>query len=138
MHLGCMTTLAIGSKLAEEAAGAARLPALARTSRPTMNEARIRMVVSSARAELLLQRQLPNALAGRGKNRVRHGSRGDRRARFANSAGRFPVAHQVYLDGRHLVDPKDANVVEVGLLHSALLERHFAPEGTADSEQDPT
>src|SRR5215472_555511 len=42
----------------------------------------------------------------------------------------------MHFDRRGLVDPQHAKVVEVGLLHAAVLERHFAPERAADSEND--
>src|SRR5215831_1995918 len=98
MHRGCITTVAIGSKAAEEATGAALLSPLATTSRPAINGARIGIVFSSSRTELVLQRQLPNSPAGRCEDRV--GQRGgrDRSARFADSPGLFEVAHQVHLD----------------------------------------
>src|SRR5262245_16442024 len=134
MHLGCMTTLAIGSNVAEETAGAVWPPSPPTASRPKINGARIVIASSSGRAELFLQGQLPNALAGRGEDGI--GQRGPRDggARFADSSRGFQVAHQVHFDGRRFVDPQHANIVEVGLFHPPVLERHLAPEGTADSE----
>src|SRR5262249_56212670 len=74
---------------------------------------------------------------GGGENRVRQRGRGDGRGWVADSAWRFQVAHQAHLDGRRLVDSHDSNVMEVGLLDPAVLERHAAPQGAADSEDDP-
>src|SRR3954471_12566071 len=101
MHLGCMSTLAIGSNSAGAAASAASLllqPARARMS------ARIRMVFSSGVAELLRKRQLTDALAGRREDRVCERRSGDRGSRLADSAGRLQVAQEVHLDLRRLVD----------------------------------
>src|SRR5262245_726041 len=128
MHLGCMTTLAIGSNVPEGAACGASttLPTTASkpTIKPTIIGEKIGIVSSSSRAQLIAERQLPDAPAGGGENRVRHRGSGDGRAWFADSAWRFQVAHQVHLDGRRLVDSHDSNVMEVGLLDPAVLERH--------------
>src|SRR5262245_50099660 len=141
MHLGCMRTLAIGSNVSEAAAcsAATTLPATPNTPtiKPTIMGEKIGIVSSSSRAQLILERQLPDAPAGGGENRVRHRGSGDGRAWFADSARRFQVAHQVHLDGRRLVDSHDSNVMEVGLLDPAVLERHAAPQGAADSEDYP-
>src|SRR5262245_20904134 len=136
MHLGCMTTLAIGSNVSETAYGASTtLPATA--SKPTIIGEKIRIASSSNRAQLILERQLPDAPAGGGEDRVRHRGSGDGRAWFADSAWCFQVAHQVHLDGRRLVDSHDSNVMEVGLFDPAVLERHATPQGAADSEDYP-
>src|SRR5215470_3306785 len=138
MHLGCMTTLAIGSNVPEGAACGASttLPATASkpTIKPTITGEKIGIASSSSRAQLILERQLPDAPAGGGENRVRHRGSGDGCAWFADSAWRFQVAHQVHLDGRRLVDSHDSNVMEVGLLDPAVLERHAAPQSAANSE----
>src|SRR5215469_9415064 len=134
MHLGCMTTLAIASNVAACDASTTR-PATA--SKPTIIGKKIGIVSSSSGAQLILERQLPDAPAGGGENRVRHRGSGDGCAWFAHSAWRFQVAHQVHLDGRRLVDSHDSNVMEVGLLDPAVLERHAAPQGAADSEDYP-
>src|SRR5499425_2156585 len=137
MHLGCMTTLAIGSNVPAGAACGASTTLPATASKPTIMGERIRIVPSSSRAQLILERQLPDAPAGGGEDRVRHRGRGDGRAWFADSAWRFLVVHQVHLDGRRLVDSHNSNVMEVGLLDPAVLERHAPPQGAADSEDDP-
>src|SRR5262245_36980019 len=137
MHLGCMTTLAIGSNVSEGAACGASTTLAATASKPTIIGGEIRIVSSSSRAQLILERELPNASAGGGEDRVRHRGSGDGRAWFADSAWRLVVAHQMYLDGRRLVDAHDSNVMEVGLLDPAVLERHAAPQGAADSEDYP-
>src|SRR6266851_3909431 len=134
MHLGSMTTLAIGSNKSEGSAAWTRLHA--KTSRTTKNRVRMRIVFSSSRPELILQRQLPNSLPGRREYRVGHGGGGDSGTRLADSSGSLIAAYQVHFDCRRLIDPQDANIMEVGLLHPAVLERHFAVEGAADSEDD--
>src|SRR4051812_3408138 len=136
MHRGCRSTLAIGSKRWGAAASAASL-LLQPASASTRTGARIRMVFSSGGAELLFQRQLADALAGRGKDRVRERRSGDRGSRLADSARGLQVAHEVHFDLRRLVDPQRSIIVEVGLLDPALLERHLAPQGAADPEDDP-
>src|SRR5215467_13540105 len=138
MHLGCMTTLAIGSNVAACDASTT-LPATASkpTIKPTIIGEKIGIVSSSSGAQLILERQLADAPAGGGKNRVRHRGSGDGCAWFAHSAWRFQVAHQVHFDGRRLVNSHDSNVMEVGLLDPAVLERHAAPQGAADSEDYP-
>src|SRR6516225_6496258 len=141
MHLGCMMTLAIGSNVPEGAACSASttLPATASkpTIKPTIIGEKNGTASSSSRAQLILERQVPDAPAGGGENRVRHRGGGDGCAWFADSAWRFQVAHQVHLDGRRLVDAHDSNVMEVGLLDPAVLERHAAPQGATDSEDYP-
>src|SRR5215469_585514 len=141
MHLGCMTTLAIGSNVPEGAACGASTTLSATASKPTIKPTilgeKIGIVSSSRRAQLILERQLPDAPAGGGENRVRHRGSGDGRAWFSDSAWRFQVAHQMHLDGRRLVDSHDSNVMEVGLLDPAVLERHAAPQSAADSEDYP-
>src|SRR5262252_828829 len=137
MHLGCMRTVATGSNVAEEGSGAGSVLSPARASNPTINGATMVTISSSTRAELVLERQLPNASAGCGEDRVGQRGSGDRRARFPDSSGRLEVAHEMDVNLRRLVDPHDAKVVEVRLFHAAVLERHFAPQGAADSEDDP-
>src|SRR5713226_4304363 len=136
MHLGCMTTLAIGSNKSEGSAAWTRLHA--KTSRTTKNRVRMRIVFSSSRPELILQRQLPNSLPGRREYRVGHGGGGDSGTRLADSSGSLIAANQVHFDRWRLIDPQNANIVEVRLLHASVLERHLAVEGSADSEDDPT
>src|SRR5712691_1553409 len=137
MHLGCMTTLAIGANGPGSVVWAAPLRLQAASERTTTNRTRIRIVSSSSRAELVLQRQLPDSLAGHSEDRVGQRGRGDRRTRLADPAGLLAISHQMHFDSRRLVDPQRANVMEVGLLHPAVLERHLAPQGAADPENDP-
>src|ERR1700687_4642399 len=92
--------------------------------------------LSSSRADLVLQRQLPDSLPGRREDRVGDSRGGDRRPRLADPSGLLAVAHQIDFDRRRLVYPKHANVVKVRLLHPAVLERDLAIEGAADSEDD--
>src|SRR5262245_5431570 len=136
MHLGYITTLAIGSNRAEEPAGAPWLAPEAAIR--TKIVARIAIVFSSGRAELFFQGQLPNALASRGEDRVGQRGPGDGGARFADPPGLLEVANEVHFDRRRLVAAHHPNVVHVGLVDTAVLERHAAPEGAADSEDDPS
>src|SRR5229473_423295 len=95
-------------------------------------------VLSSSRAELALQRQLPDTLAGCCEDGIGQRGCGDGRRRFPEPARRFQVPHQINFDLRRLVDAQDANVMKVRLLHPAVLERHLAVQGAADSEDDST
>src|SRR5258708_13862307 len=97
------------------------------------------MVLSSERVvDVLLYGQIRVALPGGAE--VRCGPRGgrDRRTWLADATGLLTVPHQDHFDRRRLIDPKDANIMEVRLLHPAVPERHLAVEGAADAEDDPT
>src|SRR5262245_25893769 len=107
-----MTTLATGSKVAEAAAEVPSPPPEPTASRPTTSAEAARIVPSSGRTELALQRQLPDAPTGCGEDRVGQRGRRDRGARLTDPARRLLVADQVHLDGRGLVDPQHADVVE--------------------------
>src|ERR1700758_4701895 len=136
MHLGCMTTLAIGSNIPERAACGAPTAVPTTASKPAIARENSGIRSFSSRAQLSLERQLPDALAGGDEDRVRHSGSGDSRAWFADSVWRLQVAHEVHLDGRRLVDSHDANVMEVGLLDPAVVKRHATPQGAAYSEDD--
>src|SRR5258708_33738538 len=88
---------------------------------------------SSSRAELALQGQLPDTLAGRGEDGVCQGGCGDGRRRFPEPARRFQVPHQINFDLRRFVDPQDANVMKVRLRPPAVLVSHLAADGAAAS-----
>src|SRR2546426_6163681 len=113
MHLGCMTTRAIGSNDPAVAVWTASLRLNAKSVRIATSGTRIRMVSSSSWPELRLQRELSDALAGRREDRVRQRGCRHRRARLADPAGRLAVAHEVHLDRWRLIDPQHANVMEV-------------------------
>src|SRR6266404_6267915 len=123
MHLGCMTTLAIGSKDGGGGAGGGACPPPPAARRTTTSGERLSIVSSSSRAELVLQRELTDSFAGRGKDRVGQRGRGDRGPRFADPAGLLSRSHEVHFDGGRLVDAQHANVMEVRLLDPAVLER---------------
>src|SRR6266446_8181478 len=123
MHLGCMTTLATASNDPTSAVWTAGLRLEMMSERAVTSGTTIRIVFSSSRAELRLQRELSDAFTSRREHRV--GQRGcrHRRARLADPAGRLAVPHEVYVDRRRLIDPQHANVMEVRLLDPAILER---------------
>src|SRR6267143_880792 len=81
-------------------------------------------------------RQLADALAGGREDRVRHGGRDRRRARFADSTGGFLARHDVHLDLRHFAHSQHPVVVEVRLLDAAVLERDLAVEGRGEAVHD--
>src|SRR5439155_20171052 len=68
-------------------------------------------------------RQLPDPLARERDDRVAHGRRDRRRPGLAHAALRIAARHDVHLDVRHLGQPQHAIVVEVALLHPALVDR---------------
>src|SRR5205823_11743139 len=84
---------------------------------------------SSLQRDLIADRQAANALAGRREDRVAQGRRERRHARLTDAA-RWdvdPVLDDVHPGlGRGLVDAHELEVVEVALLHSAVLERDLA------------
>src|SRR2546427_10677973 len=137
MDRGCMTTLAIGSNGAGSAVCAVALRPEA-SERTTMNGAILFIACSSRRAEVALERQLAYPLARRREDRVRQCWCRDCGARLADPAGCLTVPHQMHFDRRALIHSQHANVVEVGLLHPAVLEGHLAPQRAADSEDDTT
>src|SRR5712692_3582633 len=87
-------------------------------------------------AELALERQRAEPLARHREDRVRKRGPGHGRARLADPAGRFIVAHEVHFDRRRLTHPQHPIVVEVGLLDPPILERDLAPQRRADAEID--
>src|SRR6266566_5048631 len=124
MHLGCSTTLAIGSNSRGSGVCATSLRRPAASDTTTANATGMCMVFSSSRADVVwLQRQLPNPLPSRCEDRVGHGGNHNRRARLPNAPRRLLVSHQVDLDRRRFVHPQDPVVVEIGLLDPPALER---------------
>src|SRR5918999_3535781 len=75
-----------------------------------------RIVLLLGWAYLLRYRQLADAPAGRGENRVGQRGHETRRARFADSPGRLAALHELDGDARRLVDAQHPVVAEVGLL----------------------
>src|SRR5216684_4821922 len=120
MHLGCMTTLAIGSNGSEGFADCASMRPETMSSRTTTNHTSLGIVFSSSRPELILHRQLPDSLSGRSEDRVGQRRCRDRRTWLADAPGLLTVPHQDHFDRRRLIDPKDANIMEVRLLHPAV------------------
>src|SRR2546427_3937224 len=120
MHRGCMTTLATRSNGAGSAVCAVA-PRPEASERTTMNGATLLIACSSRRAELALERQLAYPLARRREDRVRQCWCRNCGAWLADPAGGLKVPHQMHFDRRALIDPQHANVVEVGLLHPAVL-----------------
>src|SRR5712692_1462359 len=121
MHLGCMTTLAIGSNDPGSAACAASPRLNAASPTTTIKGTRMRIGSSSSRPQAVrLQWQLPDSLAGGREDRVGDRRRRDRRAWLADPAWRLGAPHQMHFDGRRLIDPHHADVMEIGLLHAAV------------------
>src|SRR2546429_2511423 len=126
MHRGCMATRATGSNGAGWAVCAvARRPEASERTR--MKGVILLIACSSRRAEVALERQLAYPLARRGEDRVRQRWCRNCRARLADPAGCLNVPHQMHFDRRALIHPQHANVVEVGLLHPAVLQGYLAP-----------
>src|SRR5215471_16117311 len=104
MQRGCMRMPAMGSKDPEKEVDVAWFSPAATAS---IRARRVSIVSSSGRPELVLERQLPDAPARRGEDGVGEGGPGHGRARLADSARGFGVAHQMHLDRRGLVDAQD-------------------------------
>src|SRR5712691_73610 len=101
-----------------------------------VNRAMCARALSESARRLTQQGQLADALAGGREDRVRHGGRDRRRARLADSTGGFPARHDVHLDLRHFAHAQHPVVVEVRLLHPAVLERDLAVEGCGEAIDD--
>src|SRR5207249_11763994 len=81
-------------------------------------------------------RQFSNALAGGGEDGVGN-SRGERRHRRLSDSARGCFARSdVDLDDRHFVDPQHGIVVEVALLHAALVDGDGAIKRGAETVDD--
>src|SRR5438046_54347 len=100
------------------------------------------------RLQLLADRQCADALAGRGEDRVDQRRRKRRHPRLADAAGRRVGAGRYDVDvgyGRGLVDPDHREIVEIALLHLAVLEgdramlgeAHAHDRGALDLRLDP-
>src|SRR4029079_14729439 len=86
------------------------------------------------RLQLLADRQCADALAGRGEDRADQRPRKGRHARLADAAGRRVGAGRYDVDvgyARGLVDPDHREIVEIPLLHLAVLEGDRAMFGEA-------
>src|SRR5215213_3125061 len=77
---------------------------------------------------VVLERQVADALAGRGEDRVEHGRRRDRDRRLADAAPEAAGRDRLRLDRRHLVDAHYVVGVEVLLLDPAALDGALAVE----------
>src|SRR3989442_45550 len=73
-------------------------------------------------------RQLAEALPRGREDRVADGRRDRWRARLADAALGIARRHDVHLDLGHLGHPEHPVVVEVALLHAALVDRDLAPQ----------
>src|SRR2546430_420304 len=82
------------------------------------------------------QRQLADALARRREHRVRHSGGDRRRARLADSARGLRARHDMHLDLRHFAHAQHPVVVEVRLLHAAVLERDLAVQRRGEAVYD--
>src|SRR5690349_20641746 len=100
------------------------------------------------RLQLLADRQCADALAGRGEDRVDQRRRKGRHTRLADAAGWRVGAGRYDVDvgyARGLVDPDHREIVEIALLHLAVLEgdramlgeAHPHDRGTLDLRLDP-
>src|SRR5258708_38864461 len=67
-------------------------------------------------------------------DRVANSGRGRSGARFPDSARRLLVSDQMNLDGRSLVDPQHAVIVEIALPYAALVDRDLTIERRRQSE----
>src|SRR6266700_704005 len=84
----------------------------------------------------LPDRQLSDPLSGQHEQRVAHRRRDRGCARFTDAALRVAARHDVDLHHRHLGQPEHAVVVEVALLHAALVDRDLAPQRRRQAVHD--
>ena len=81
------------------------------------------------RLQLLADRQCADTLAGRGEDRVDQRRRKGRHARLSDTARRRVGSGRHDVDVRHarrFVDPDQRKIVEIALLHLAVLEGNRA------------
>src|SRR6266699_6392220 len=87
-----------------------------------------RSPLTGYRLRQLADRQLPDPLPGQHEQRVAHGGRDRWRARLTDAALRVATRHDVDLHHGHLGQAEHAVVMEVALLHAALVDRDLAPQ----------
>src|SRR5580658_7044756 len=101
---------------------------------------RVAFVTSSCRLspgkQTPIDRQLPQADAGRCKERVGERRCCRDRARFADPAGCLLAADQMHLDGRGLVNAHDSIIIEITLLNATLVDCDLAIQSCAESEDE--
>src|SRR5580704_17916540 len=71
-------------------------------------------------------RQLPDALPGRGENRVSDSRNNLRRTGLSDPTRRVLARNDVHFHHWHLVDSQDVVFVEIGLLHASAIDRYSA------------
>src|SRR4029434_3157064 len=76
------------------------------------------------------------ALAGAGEDGVAYRRRERRHARFADAAGRRVAGHDVNLYRWHLIHSQHRIIVEVALLHSALVNRALSVQRRSKTPND--
>src|SRR5690349_19158815 len=81
-------------------------------------------------------RQLPDPFSVQGKDRVAHRRPDRRRAGLAGAALRLARRHDVHLDPWHVGLPEHQVVIEVALLHPALVEGDLAPQRRREAVHD--
>ena len=84
-----------------------------------------------------VDRQPAQRDAGRRIDRVAQRRRTGRAAGFADAARVLAALDDMHVDVRHLVDAQHAVIVEVGLLHAALLDRDLAVQRGGQAEDQP-
>src|SRR5262245_33117477 len=84
--------------------------------------------------QLGIDRKPAQALAGRGKDRVRNGRHHGAGAGLAHSARIFETVDDVGFNGWRLVNAQNAVVVEVTLLDASAFDRDLTEERRGDSE----
>src|SRR4029434_7031967 len=86
--------------------------------------------------DVLVQRQLADALASGGEDGVGERGRGRRNWRLPDAADGAAVVDRAYLDHRRLVETQGLVGIEVRLLGHAVLVSQFAIDGVAESPDD--
>src|SRR5580704_14940875 len=79
-----------------------------------------------------INRQLAQAFARGGEDRIRDRGSDGGRSRFAHPTGGFGILDDVHLDGRRLIHAKHAVSVEVGLFDAPVFEGDFSEKSGRD------
>src|SRR5206468_11506341 len=84
----------------------------------------------------LPDRQLPDPFPGRREDRVAHGRRDRRRPGLSDAPLRVGARHDVHLDHRHFGEAQHPVVVEIALLHPALVDPDLTPQRGGETVHD--
>src|SRR5882672_1996071 len=96
-----------------------------------------RSCLPPSRQDVAIDRKFAQPYSGGRGDRVANSRRRRGGARFADAARQLVIPDQMNLDGRSLVDPEHAVIVEIALLYAALFDRDFTIERRRQPEDQP-